>query len=357
MTYFLHSPHQHQSPALQQNVQQTHREHRQRRRHAHSDPAAPSDAELQPLPSTKSAARTTQTTSNTDSMMDSGQLHQQQDQLAQRLEQEPPGICCASDDPVRDLEVLHQMAEILVAERELRERKQRKATTKTSDENPTTAPTETQDVNQLDNEISDQNNAAEDGLEGRSGQSGSSVGSHNQDSHGCRTEDDDDDDEHEDSNAANERKLLLRMSMNTAVAIGLHNFPEGLATFVAALDDPTVGAVLAVAIAIHNIPEGLCVALPVYYATGSRRKAFGWAILSGLSEPLAAVFGYIILANAVTSTTYGILFGIIAGMMVMISTRELLPTAHRYDPTDRVVTYSFIGGMGILALSLVLFVL
>jgi ZIP family zinc transporter len=114
---------------------------------------------------------------------------------------------------------------------------------------------------------------------------------------------------------------------------------------------------LAIAIAIHNIPEGLCVALPVYYATGSRRKAFGWAIMSGLSEPLAAVFGYILLANAVTSTTYGILFGIIAGMMVMISTRELLPTAHRYDPTDRVVTYSFIFGMAVLALSLVLFVL
>jgi zinc transporter ZupT len=149
---------------------------------------------------------------------------------------------------------------------------------------------------------------------------------------------------------------LMRMSINTAVAIGLHNFPEGLATFVAALNDPKVGTVLAIAIAIHNIPEGLCVAMPVYYATGNRWKAFGWAVFSGLSEPLAAVLGWAVLANSFSDLLYGILFGMIAGMMVVISTRELLPTAHRYDPEDTVVTYSFIVGMGVMALSLVLFI-
>lgn len=154
-----------------------------------------------------------------------------------------------------------------------------------------------------------------------------------------------------------ENKKLMRMSLNTALAIGIHNFPEGLATFVAALSDPSVGAVLAIAISIHNIPEGLCVAMPVYYATGSKLQAFGWAMVSGIAEPIAALLGWAVLANSFSDETYGILFGIVSGMMVIISTRELLPTAHRYDPDDSVVTYSFMIGMAIMALSLVLFLL
>lgn len=156
---------------------------------------------------------------------------------------------------------------------------------------------------------------------------------------------------------SDEQSKLVRMGINTAIAIGLHNFPEGLATFVAALDNPKVGAVLAIAIGIHNIPEGLCVALPIYYATGNRWKAFGWACVSGASEPLAALLGWAVLANSFSNEMFAILFGIVGGMMVIISTRELLPTAHRYDPDDTVVTFSFIGGMFIMALSLVLFVI
>lgn len=154
-----------------------------------------------------------------------------------------------------------------------------------------------------------------------------------------------------------EKKKLVKMGMNTALAIGLHNFPEGLATFVAALNDPTVGAILAFAIAIHNIPEGLCVALPIFYATGNRRNAFLWALLSGASEIIAALLGWAVLASAVDDTTYAVLFGLVAGMMVIISIRELLPTAHGYDPEDTVVTYSFIGGMTLMALSLVMFLI
>ena len=161
----------------------------------------------------------------------------------------------------------------------------------------------------------------------------------------------------EEVQAEQENKKLIRMGINTALAIGLHNFPEGLATFVAALNDPGVGAVLAIAIGIHNIPEGLCVALPIYYATGNRWKAFLWACLSGISEPIAALLGWAVLANSFTHQTYAILFGLVAGMMVVISVRELLPTAHRYDPEDTVVTFSFIGGMAIMALSLILFLL
>lgn len=154
-----------------------------------------------------------------------------------------------------------------------------------------------------------------------------------------------------------ENKKLVRMGMQTAFAIALHNFPEGLATYVAVLDDPTVGAVLAIAIGIHNIPEGFCVALPIYYATGDRKKAFMWGALSGMSEPIGAILGYIVLANAVSEAVYGIMFGLVGGMMVMISLKELLPTAYRYDPADTVVTNSLIFGMLVISASLVLFYL
>jgi zinc transporter, ZIP family len=151
------------------------------------------------------------------------------------------------------------------------------------------------------------------------------------------------------------QRKLVNMSASTAIAIALHNFPEGLATFVAVLANPSVGAVLAVAIAIHNIPEGLCVALPVYYATGNRRRAFVWGMLSGITEPIAALFGWAVLSNSYSPTLFGVMYGLVAGMMVMISIRELLPTAHRYDPHDKLVTTSILVGMLVMGLSLVLF--
>lgn len=154
-----------------------------------------------------------------------------------------------------------------------------------------------------------------------------------------------------------EKRRLIRMGVNTALAIAIHNFPEGLATFVAALDEPKVGAVLAVALGIHNIPEGLCVALPVYYATGNRMKGFLWGLVSGLTEPIGALIGYLILAKFMRDEVYAILFGLVAGMMTYISFRELIPTAFRYDPKDTVVTNAVILGMMVMAISLVLFLL
>lgn len=157
----------------------------------------------------------------------------------------------------------------------------------------------------------------------------------------------------DDENTRNRK--LMRTSLKTATAIAIHNFPEGLATFVAALEDPKVGLVLTLAIAIHNIPEGLCVALPIFYATKSKLKAFGWALLSGMTEILAAFLGWAVLANNFNDDIYGSMFGLVAGMMVMISIRELLPTAHRYDERDKVTSPCFAGGMLVMALSLVLF--
>mmetsp|Transcript_34116 Transcript_34116/g.45098 ORF Transcript_34116/g.45098 Transcript_34116/m.45098 type:complete len:357 (-) Transcript_34116:264-1334(-) len=156
--------------------------------------------------------------------------------------------------------------------------------------------------------------------------------------------------------ADDSEKKLVRMGIMTALAIGIHNFPEGLATFVATLDDPAVGASLAVAIAIHNIPEGLCVSIPIYYATGSRTKAFVWALLSGVSEPIGAGLGWLVLSSVFSDALYGVLFGLVSGMMVNICLHELIPTAHRHDPKDTVVTNGIILGMVIMSLSLILFI-
>lgn len=135
----------------------------------------------------------------------------------------------------------------------------------------------------------------------------------------------------------------------------MQNFPEGLATFVAVLEDPSVGASVAIAIAIHNIPEGVCVAMPIYYATGSRWKAFMWATLSGMTELVGALLGWVVLRSVITPAVYAILFGVVGGMMIYISFKELIPTAHRYDPDDQVTSLGIVLGMVVMAVSLVLF--
>lgn len=149
---------------------------------------------------------------------------------------------------------------------------------------------------------------------------------------------------------------LHKMGLLTALAIFIHNFPEGLATFVAALSDTSVGVGIAVAIAVHNIPEGICVALPIYYSTGSKAKAFFWATASGMSEPLGALIGYLALYGN-TSLSFAIVFAIVAGMMVYIAIKELIPMALRYDPKDSVTTNCVILGMVVMAASLLLFTL
>ena len=158
-----------------------------------------------------------------------------------------------------------------------------------------------------------------------------------------------------DDKTEEKRRQLVHMGTMTALALGLHNFPEGLATFAGALADPSVGVALAVAIAIHNIPEGLCVAMPIYYATGSRWLGFWLATVSGMAEIVGAALGYAFLMSVLGQGAYGALFGLVAGLMVAIVVSELLPTAHRYDPHDRVSTLSVFAGMSVMAVSLVLF--
>jgi len=147
---------------------------------------------------------------------------------------------------------------------------------------------------------------------------------------------------------------IRRTALLTLLAITAHNFPEGLATFFATLDSPTLGAPLAVAIAIHNIPEGIAIAVPVYIATQKKSIAIVASLLSGLAEPFGAALGYFVLAPFLGPMVYGIVFGLIAGVMVYLSLDELLPTAKRYSKGHETV-YGLVSGMAALALSLVLF--
>lgn len=151
-----------------------------------------------------------------------------------------------------------------------------------------------------------------------------------------------------------EKNKLMRMGLFTALAIAIHNFPEGLATFTAALKDPSLGVAIAVAIAIHNIPEGISVSVPVLYATGSRKKAFWFSFLSGLAEPVGAIVGYLIFRQLFSDTMFGLLFAAVAGIMIFVSLDELVPTAREYD-TGHYSIYGLIGGMAVMALSLLLF--
>jgi ZIP family zinc transporter len=150
-------------------------------------------------------------------------------------------------------------------------------------------------------------------------------------------------------------KSLLRMGMMSALAIAIHNFPEGLATFTAALQDPSLGIPIAVAIAIHNIPEGIAVSVPIYYATGDRKKAFFYSFISGLSEPLGAIVGFVLLSNFFNELTFGILFALVAGIMVFISLDELLPASEKYGE-HHLSIYGVIAGMAVMAVSLVMFI-
>jgi len=153
---------------------------------------------------------------------------------------------------------------------------------------------------------------------------------------------------------------LMRMGLFTALAIAIHNFPEGLATFLAALEDPALGVAIAIALALHNIPEGISVSVPIFYATGNRKKAFLYSAISGLAEPLGAMIAYVALSLLVSDPggafppqLMGILFSGVAGIMVYISLDELLPTSHAYGKGHDSL-FGLFGGMAVMALSLLM---
>lgn len=150
------------------------------------------------------------------------------------------------------------------------------------------------------------------------------------------------------------KEQLKRVGLLAAIAITVHNFPEGMATFFATLEDPVVGISLAVAIAVHNIPEGISIAIPVFYATGDKKITFLACLMSAAAEPIGALIGYLILAPFLSPFVFGALFGMIGGVMVFLSLDELLPAAKRYAQGHDAV-YGVVAGMSIIAMSLVLF--
>ena len=151
----------------------------------------------------------------------------------------------------------------------------------------------------------------------------------------------------------NRSAALNRMGLLTALAMAIHNFPEGMVTFTSALKDPSLGIAICFAIAIHNIPEGIATAMPIYYSEGKRGKAFGIAFFSGIAEPVGALIGYLILRPFLNDSVFGILFAAIAGVMVFISIEELLPMARAYG-RGKLTIIGFVCGMAVMAASLVM---
>jgi ZIP family zinc transporter len=150
-----------------------------------------------------------------------------------------------------------------------------------------------------------------------------------------------------------ENSHLMRTGLLLALVIGLHNFPEGLATFASTLGSIKLGVFIAVAIAIHNIPEGIAVSVPIFYATGNKNRAFFYSFLSGVSEPIGAIVGYLILRPFLNPDSLAGLMAFVAGIMIYISLDELLPMAHRYGHGHLVIA-GIVLGMLIMAVSLLM---
>uniref|UniRef100_A0A061RKB0 Zinc transporter, ZIP family n=1 Tax=Tetraselmis sp. GSL018 TaxID=582737 RepID=A0A061RKB0_9CHLO len=156
------------------------------------------------------------------------------------------------------------------------------------------------------------------------------------------------------ASTATTKKKMLQVGFLAAIAIAMHNLPEGLVTFVGYMQSIESGITLAVAIAIHNIPEGMVVAMPIYCSTGSIYKAVFWTAVSGLTEPIGALIGLsVVCGGALTDAAFGVIFGLVAGIMVLVSVKELLPMARRFDENDSITTSAAVFGMGVMATSLV----
>ncbi|MBU0979953.1 MAG: zinc transporter ZupT [Nanoarchaeota archaeon] len=157
-----------------------------------------------------------------------------------------------------------------------------------------------------------------------------------------------------DKKEAKKCKKLYRMGIFAAIAIAVHNFPEGIVTFASAITNLKLGVMIAIAIALHNIPEGIAVSVSIYYATGNRKKAFFYSFLSGLAEPLGALIGLLLVMTIFKGFMIGILFAAVAGIMIFISLDELLPAAQKYGE-HHLSIYGLVAGMAVMAVSMLMF--
>lgn len=141
----------------------------------------------------------------------------------------------------------------------------------------------------------------------------------------------------------NDKNNLFKVGLISMIAIVIHNIPEGIATFASAYKDIGLGLSVTVAIAIHNIPEGMCVAMPIYYSTNSKKKAFFYTFIAGVSEPIGALIALVFLSNYLTPFLMGSLFAMISGIMLFIALTELLPTSRLYGYKKAALVSTIIG--------------
>jgi len=140
-----------------------------------------------------------------------------------------------------------------------------------------------------------------------------------------------------------EHKNLYRVGFVSMLAIGLHNFPEGIATFMAGYSDVSLGISIMLAIMMHNIPEGISVVMPIYYATGSKKQAIKFTFLSGIAEPIGALLAFLILRPIINDLVMGIIFALITGIMLYISVEELIPSSRQYGYKRLALISTFAG--------------
>ena len=154
------------------------------------------------------------------------------------------------------------------------------------------------------------------------------------------------------SKRCQQRHKIRRAGLITAMAVTLHNFPEGIATFLVSSQDLMLGVPVAIAIAIHNIPEGIAIALPIFHSTGKKRLAILYSFLSGISEPIGGLIGVLLLKTIMPEQTIGIMTAAVAGIMVYLSFDTLLPLAREYGENHHVII-GIVSGMLIMSLGLI----
>lgn len=145
------------------------------------------------------------------------------------------------------------------------------------------------------------------------------------------------------SSDTNNNKSLFRVGFVSMIAIMLHNFPEGVATFVSGYQDTTLGVYITMAIALHNIPEGITIAMPIYYSTNSKAKAFKYTFISGIAEPIGAILAFLLLKPFINELILGIIFALVAGIMLYIAFQELIPESRKYGYNGLYIFSVFLG--------------
>ena len=143
---------------------------------------------------------------------------------------------------------------------------------------------------------------------------------------------------------------LFRVGFISMLAIGLHNFPEGIAVFMAGFSDLALGVSVAVAITMHNIPEGIAVAMPIYFATGSKKEALKYSFYSGVAEPVGALLAFLVLRPFINDFLLGAIFAMVAGIMLYIAIEELIPSSRQYG-CNRLALLGTFAGICIMPLS------